>query len=203
MTTSAQRIYDDLGEDYDRMTRLSETHIFAPLRQSLLSHAEGEVLEVAVGTGKNLAHYPKHCEVTGLDVSAEALAVAKKRADAHGISFTGVLGDAAKTGFASESFDTIVCTLAGCTFEDPIKTYNEMRRVCRKDGRVLFLEHIRPTRTILRLIATYAAPYTKRKLACDPMRDTPALIEAAGLRIIERTNAVDGILVALVAAVAG
>jgi ubiquinone/menaquinone biosynthesis C-methylase UbiE len=200
MSTSAEQIYNDLGEDYDRLTRLSEKYVFEPLRHFLLSKAEGDVLEVAVGTGKNLSHYPRHCTVTGLDVSKGALEVAKKRAGMFGVSFTDVLGDAVKTDFAAESFDTVVCTLAGCTFEDPVKTYREMHRVCRKNGRVLFLEHIRPKRTAFRLIGTCFAPLTKRKLACDPLRDTPTLIEEAGLRILERKEAVDGILVALVTA---
>ncbi|GIQ69490.1 class I SAM-dependent methyltransferase [Xylanibacillus composti] len=66
----------------DQYEKIPEQLFFKKRRQRLLKHASGYVLEVAVGTGRNLPYYPEGCIVTGLDYSSDMLAEAKKKAEA-------------------------------------------------------------------------------------------------------------------------
>jgi ubiquinone/menaquinone biosynthesis C-methylase UbiE len=125
------RIYDRLGSGYDRLSGLLDRTAVSRMRADLLARARGDVLEVAVGTGANLRRYPTGLRITGLDFSAKALAVATERADAVGLDWAPVLGDAEALPFADRSVDTVVCTLAGCTFADPGAVFAEVRRVLR------------------------------------------------------------------------
>lgn len=109
-------------------------------RQWICSRATGSVLEVSVGTGLNLRHYPDHIALTALDLDQEMLSVARRRADVlHKVSL--LQGDAAQLPFPAGSFDTVVCTLAMCEFRDRRAVLAEMNRVLRPQGRLLLLDH--------------------------------------------------------------
>lgn len=195
--STVKGLYDALGARYDRWTQAFDSLLLNGMRRALLARADGEVLEVAVGTGKNFGYYPRGCRVTGLDASAPMLAAAAARARRLGVPFELHRGDAARLPFDDARFDTVVCTMAGCTFTAPGEAFAEIRRVCRPGGRALFLEHVRPVSPYLRALCRTAAPLTMRLLGCDPDRDTVAAIERAGLRVAERVDAIDGVVVAL------
>lgn len=192
-------LYDALEGDYDRWTAWLDRALLGRMRETLLRDASGEVLEVAIGTGKNLAYYPQSCRVTGLDLSGRSLPRAAREAARHGIAFTAERGDASSLAFDAGRFDTVVCTVAGCTFDDPLTVYREMRRVCRPGGRVLFLEHVRPRSPVLRAFCRSIAAQSWRTLRCDPNRETERIIEEAGLRITKRHAVVGEMFVQLVA----
>jgi ubiquinone/menaquinone biosynthesis C-methylase UbiE len=98
------------------------------------------VLEVAVGTGLNLRHYPDDVALTAVDLDQELLSIARRRAEArHHVSL--LQADAARLPFPAESFDTVVCTLAMCEFRDRGAVLAEMNRVLRPQGRLLLLDH--------------------------------------------------------------
>lgn len=199
-TSSPQDVYDRLGERYDRWTKGLDRVLLDRMRGRLLRNARGRVLEVAIGTGKNLLYYPDDCEVAGVDVSAEMLRVAEKRARDAGRRFDGAVCDAGRMPYPDELFDTVVCTLAACTFTDPVPVLREMARVCRSDGRTLFLEHVRPTSPLGARFFDGLSRLTVPLLGCHPNRDTVASIEAAGLRIAEREEGFGGIVLSMVAA---
>jgi ubiquinone/menaquinone biosynthesis C-methylase UbiE len=123
--------------------------LFADGRDWAASRARGDVLEVAVGTGRNLAHYPSGIKLTGIELSPEMLARARKRAGELGIDAELREGDAQGLDLPSESFDTVVVTLALCTIPDDRAAVREARRVLRPGGRLVLLEHVRsPSRTV-------------------------------------------------------
>lgn len=109
-------------------------------RQWICSRVTGSVLEVSIGTGLNLRHYPDHVALTALDLDRELLTVTRRRAD---VSHNALLlqGDAAHLPFPSESFDTAVCSLAMCEYPDRRAVLAEMKRVLRPQGRLLLLDH--------------------------------------------------------------
>ncbi|MCC6563530.1 class I SAM-dependent methyltransferase [Candidatus Uhrbacteria bacterium] len=196
-TESVELRYDALGGDYDRITGPLEW-LTAKMRQQTLAHASGEVLEVGVGSGKNLAYYRPDCRVVGIDMSRGQLELAEKRALEQQKVFTPQLGDATNMPFDAGRFDTVVATLVGCVVDDPHALYREMRRVCHPNGRVLFVEHIRPPGALMRAFCRAAGPVAKRKLHCDMNRDSVQYMEEAGLRIADRQNSVWGMFVQLV-----
>jgi ubiquinone/menaquinone biosynthesis C-methylase UbiE len=126
---------------YDFAVMPLEFLIFRRLRSRLLRSAAGRVLEVAAGTGANLGHYPAGVNVIAVDLSPAMLARARSRGAAN-----VVVMDAERLAFRDGSFDTVVSTLATCTFPDPVAALREMRRVCRPGGRILLLEHGRSSR---------------------------------------------------------
>ncbi len=157
------------------------------------------MLEVAVGTGKNLQFYPEGCRVTGVDFSRSMLDEASRRARALGRVFEPREGDVTALPFADASFDTVVCTLGACTFDDPLAAFREMRRVCRTDGSVLLLEHVLPRDRPLAWLAKAITPFARRAVGCNPNRDTLALVREAGLHVVSVRGRARDIVLSVVA----
>ncbi|MER6178370.1 class I SAM-dependent methyltransferase, partial [Streptosporangium sp. NPDC001681] len=82
--TRSRRYWDRQADSYDRRMEFVERRFFAGSRPWLCGQASGDTLEVAVGTGMNLAHYPGDVRLTGVEWSAAMLAVARGRAGGHG-----------------------------------------------------------------------------------------------------------------------
>jgi len=179
-----REVYDGLGgKKYDAWTLLPDRLFMDGWRGELLAQARGDVLEVAIGTGKNLSFYPQECRVTGVDFSRGMLEQASQRARALGRTFELKEGDATALPFPDASFDTVVCTLAVCTFENPLAALGEMRRVCRPDGSVLLLEHVLPKDRPLAWLAEAITPFTRKAVGCNPNRDLLALLSEAGMHV--------------------
>jgi SAM-dependent methyltransferase len=109
-------------------------------RHWLCSRAHGDVLEISIGTGLNLPHYPGDLALTAIDVDAQMLSVARSRANIVR-KMSLVQADAARLPFAAASFDSVVCTLAMCEFGDRSLVLNEIYRVLRPGGKLLLLDH--------------------------------------------------------------
>lgn len=192
-----ERAYDALGGRYDVLTRVIDGTVLNRLRRQLLAHARGSVLEIAIGTGKNVRYYPRDCEISGVDFSIKMLEVARRRAAREGRAIEIHRGDAAALPFDDARFDTVVCTLGGCTFDDPARVFREMRRVCRPDGLALWLEHVRPPSPAAQAVLGAVAPLTKRVLGCDPTRDTERTIREAGWQLDDVQREWRGVLLAM------
>ncbi|MBI2632365.1 class I SAM-dependent methyltransferase, partial [Candidatus Pacearchaeota archaeon] len=111
------------------------------LRRGLLKQAKGKVLEIGIGTGANLKYYPTDCEITGIDLSKGMLTKAENKAAKLGIKINLREGDAENLPFKKEEFDSVVDTLGLCIYPNPIRALKEMKKVCKKKGRILLLEH--------------------------------------------------------------
>jgi ubiquinone/menaquinone biosynthesis C-methylase UbiE len=129
------------GTLYDLALRPFEAGGLAAVRRRLVARAAGRVLEVGVGTGLNLPHYPSHAAVIGVDPD-EGMAgrAAGKRCPA---AFRWVRGDAQALPFADDHFDTAVATFVFCSIPDPARAMAEVFRVLRPGGTFLLLEHVR------------------------------------------------------------
>jgi ubiquinone/menaquinone biosynthesis C-methylase UbiE len=191
--------YDALAPRYDWMEALPEVLGLSRLRRALLRQAQGDVLEVAVGTGKNLRHYPPGCRLTGVDLSPAMLALARRRATRLGLAAEFRPMDAERLGFPAATFDTVVSTLSTCTFPDPVAALLEMARVLRPSGRILLLEHGRSSSPWLGRWQDRRAARHFALLGCAWNRDPAALLAAAGLRAESARRVFFGIFHAFVA----
>lgn len=117
-TERRRRIWDKEAPRYDRTIRVMERLLFGDGRAWVASQAAGEVLEVAVGTGRNFPFYPAGVRLTGIDLSPRMLAIARARARRLGLDTDLREGDAQALPFPDASFDTIVCTLSLCNIPD-------------------------------------------------------------------------------------
>lgn len=180
-----RRIWDRLAPRYDKTVRLPERLLFAGGREWVCSRARGDVLEVSVGTGRNLPLYSRDVRIAGVDISAGMLEIARKRAVDLGREVDLRIGDAQALEFPDSSFDTVVCTLALCTIPDPRAAVGEMLRVLRPGGRVLLLEHVRSPGLIIRTIQRALEPLTVWLEGDHLLRDPLDLLGMAGFEIEE------------------
>ncbi|MDP1570302.1 MAG: methyltransferase domain-containing protein [Vicinamibacterales bacterium] len=119
------------------------------------------ILEVGVGTGINLALYPRTCSVTGIDLSGGMLEKAQERIDRKGLVNCSVLDmDAAAMSFPDDSFDIVYAPYLISVVPDPVQVAREMRRVCRPGGRIVILNHFKSTNPLLSRIETAISPLT-------------------------------------------
>jgi len=135
--------YDRIASQYDSWMPTFERMILGRGRSRLCSRARGKTLELAVGTGANLQHYPPDATVTAIDLSTGMLAVARDRVRNLGLGIALGLGDAQALAFRDEQFDTVTATLLLSTVPDPQRVATEMWRVLRPGGRVLILDFAR------------------------------------------------------------
>jgi ubiquinone/menaquinone biosynthesis C-methylase UbiE len=143
-TDKVRRSWAKQAPRYDRQIGFFERRVFGRShRPWACSRASGDVLEVAIGTGLNLVHYPKEARLTGLDLSPEMLEIARTRAAEIGREIELREGDAHRLPFADSSFDAVVCTYSLCNIPDPARAVSEMKRVLRPSGKLILVDHIR------------------------------------------------------------
>src|SRR2546422_1046745 len=161
-TERVRRIWEKLAPKYDKLIKFPERWLFAGGRDWVCSQATGNVLEIAVGTGRNFEHYPANVHLTGIDLSQSMIAIAKRTAKRLGRQADLRVGDAQALEFSSDTFDTVVCTLSLCSVPDDRKAVGEAKRVLRPGGRFLLLEHVASPRGAVRAVQRIVDPFTVR-----------------------------------------
>jgi len=179
------RVYDRNARVYDVMDAPMEWLGGRRRRGRVLRRAEGDVLEVGVGTGRNLAHYPAGVHLTGIDLSAQMLARAERRLTHLHLEARLEHADAEEMPFADDTFDTVTATCVFCSVADPVRGLTEVGRVCKPDGKVLLLEHVRPRNRVLGRLADLLTPLTRRMFGPEINRRTEDNVAQAGLEIID------------------
>jgi SAM-dependent methyltransferase len=164
---------------YDCIAAASEREGLAARRRELLTDARGRVLEVGAGTGLNLEHYAEEIEELVL-VEPERAMVRKleQRLSEIGRRAKIVEARAEALPFTDAAFDTVVCTLVLCSVDDPVRALDELRRVVRPDGSLLFLEHVRSDDPRTALLQNRINPVWRFVAnGCNCNRPTLSLIE--------------------------
>jgi ubiquinone/menaquinone biosynthesis C-methylase UbiE len=172
-TERVRSIQDKTAPHYDRQMNFFDRVLFTDGREWACSQAAGEVLELAVGTGRNLEHYPTGTNLTGIELSEQMLSIARRRAAELEIDADLRQGDAQALDFPEQSFDTVILTLALCTIPDDRGAVREARRVLRHGGRLVLLEHVRshlfPVRAVQRLLEPLSVRFEGDHLLRDPL----------------------------------
>ena len=165
-------------------------------RRKLISRASGRVLEIGAGTGANLPFY-QWGELESLHLSDLKLSDnVRGFSNINGCVVHRLEASAEKLPFSSHSFDTVVSTLAFCSVERPTRGYEEILRVLRPGGRLLFIEHVSPPRRTLRWLADFADPFWHAlNRSCHLNRNTLDLIRSSGFRIATVHSGIGGILI--------
>jgi phosphatidylethanolamine/phosphatidyl-N-methylethanolamine N-methyltransferase len=141
-----------------------------------------QVLEVGVGTGISLSLYPDNCSVTGIDFAESMLEKARERVVREGIRNVRLLQmDGADLKFADNSFDVVYAPYLISVVPDPVKVALEMRRVCRRGGRIIILNHFLSSNPLLSKIETLLSPFTIH-IGFKADLDLPAFLAQAGLQ---------------------
>jgi ubiquinone/menaquinone biosynthesis C-methylase UbiE len=181
-----RRYWDRQSRRYDRSMSFWGRHLFGDSRAWICGQAQGKVLEVAVGTGLNLPHYPPGIHLTGVDLSPSMLAMARRRADQLDFPVDLREGDAQRLELPDEAFDTVVCTYGLCAIPDERQAVAEMVRVLRPGGQLLLADHIAARSRLLRGVQR-AVEVASVPLGGEHFRRHPArLLPATGLLIDQR-----------------
>lgn len=193
-TERVRRFYQQYAPRYDHETGYYDRFLLGDGRLWVCSQARGAVLEVAVGTGRNLPFYPRGIRHVGIDLTPAMLSIARDRAHDLGIDVDLLVSDAQALPFVDASFDTAVCTLALNAIPDDRAAIAEMYRVLRPGGKLLLLGHVashhRVVRIVQRLLERKSVPIAGDHQTRQPL---PILV-AIGFTIERQARSKAGII---------
>lgn len=154
-------MYNKIMNGYDLMMKPLEKHALHGLRQKYIGQAKGKVLEIGAGTGVNLKYY-KNVDLTLTDQT-------KSKVLSNDYNFLACQVEALP--FNEHSFDTVVSTLVFCT-ADVKRGLEEILRVLKPGGRLIFIEHVLPKENPSRTLFNVLTPVWKRLASgCHLNRD--------------------------------
>jgi ubiquinone/menaquinone biosynthesis C-methylase UbiE len=161
-TERIRELYDRDAARYDRSMAFFERLLFKDAREWVCGQAAGDVLEIAVGTGLNLPYYDERIRLTGIDLSPQMVALARRRVGDLGRAADLLVGDATRLTFGDATFDTVVCTFSLCTIPDDGAAVTEARRVLRQGGTFVYAEHVASSRRRVRAVQQLLDPLAVR-----------------------------------------
>ncbi|MGB9940169.1 class I SAM-dependent methyltransferase [Methanosarcina sp.] len=174
--------YNRIAPVYELIDLPLELLFFRKWRKEALSGLNGKILEVGVGTGRNLKYYPAGCRVIGIDKSESMLQRAREKAEGMK-NVTLYPMDAERLEFPDNSFDYVVTTFVLCTVPDPVKALKEMRRVLKPSGELIALEHVHSSYPFIDFMEHLINPVLFFLLGDHTTRNTVNNIEKAGFSI--------------------
>ena len=160
---SLERVYTNYSSVYDQTfgKAFNQSREFAV--RGLPITPNDEVLEVGVGTGIALPLYPKHCKITGIDLSEGMLKVAQERIDEHQLNHVTLQRmDAGQMDFEDNSFDLVMAAYVVTAVPDYRKVVSEMIRVCRPGGRIVMLNHFSNGNRLIAAVEKLISPMCQR-----------------------------------------
>ena len=142
-----------------------------------------KVLEVGVGTGKNMPYYPAGVQITAVDLTPGMLEYAQKRAAELNVNVDLQLGDAQQLDFPDNTFDDVVSTFVFCSVPDPALGLKELLRVTKPNGRLLMLEHVRAGNELIGLMMDVMNPVMVRLSGANINRRTVENVRQSGWQL--------------------
>lgn len=173
-----------------RLTHLSMGQAqLKPYRARVAGGARGRVLEIGVGSGRNLPFYGDAVEeIIGVDPSTEMLALAEPAATASNRAVVFLPRSAESLPLADRSIDTVVVTWSLCSIPDPGAALREARRVLKPEGHLRFVEHgLSPDPDVQRWQMHLTPLWSYCAGGCHLNRKIADLISDAGFQIAELT----------------
>ncbi len=166
----------------------------AELRAEYVPRAEGNVLEIGIGSGHNLPHYQQAKSITGLDPAAEITAMARQRAQAIQADVRIIQASGEDIPADDGQFDSIVCTWTLCSIPNVSRALGEMRRVLKSGGRFYFVEHgLAPDERVRRWQRAIEPVWKVIGGGCHLTRKPAVLLQEAGFDVTEkRTGHIPG-----------
>ncbi|HTN69181.1 MAG TPA: class I SAM-dependent methyltransferase [Dysgonamonadaceae bacterium] len=147
MSIKSKQYYNRNAALYDKLLAPIDGSL-SKWRKELLKDVQGKTLEIGIGTGKNLSFYPQGVSLTGIDSSENMLKFARRRANGHILVDELLIMDTENLKFPHNTFDTVVASCVFCSVHDPIKGFREIKRVCKNEGNIFLLEHVRSQKKI-------------------------------------------------------
>ena len=156
-------------------------------REKIVPLAEGTVLDVGIGSGLNIPYYNKSKikYLYGLDPSIELLNLAKPLAKKNELEIEFLECGAEAIPLPNDSIDTVVITYTLCTIPDTQLSNEEVMRVLKPNGKLLFCEHgLAPDINVVKWQKRINPIWNKIAGGCNLNRDIPKLIRSSGFKIL-------------------
>jgi ubiquinone/menaquinone biosynthesis C-methylase UbiE len=186
-TQRTRDTYDRNSKLYDLLELPLELLWYRKWRRRLFSKVgKQSVLEVGIGTGRNLPYYPDGCVGIAIDLSEGMLSRAAAKKGHYAVSLR--LGDVQRLPFSSDEFDVVVATFVFCSVPDPVAGLREVHRVLKPDGRLLLLEHVLPQQPWLARLLNALNSFTVAQGGVHINRRTAENIRKAGFELVEETD---------------
>lgn len=188
-TTRTRGRYNRIAPVYDLLEGFIERAAFGAWRRRLWEQVpRARILEVGVGTGKNMPYYPPRAGVTAVDLSERMLDRARRRAAELRLDVDLCQMDIEHLGFPDETFDIAVATFVFCSVPLPVAGLRELARVVRRDGEIWLLEHVRIDRPVVGAIMDALNPLVVRMMGANINRRTVENVRLAGLTLLEAAD---------------
>lgn len=160
---SIKKIYAGYSNVYDALFK----RFFYPRIKHAITYMDikpgDRILDVGVGTGLSLSVFPRYCSVVGIDLSTEMLRKAKEKIDENRLDNIKVLSmDAMSVGFKDDSFDKVFISHVVSVVPDPYKVMQEVKRVCRKGGQVVIVNHFKSKNKLVETVEKIINPVCKK-----------------------------------------
>lgn len=183
-TGRVRDLYDRMAPCYDAVITVPERMLLADGRQWACRQATGRVLEVAIGTGRNLGFYPPGIDLVGIDLSPPMLELARANASELPGRVELRVADAQSIPFDDVTFDTVVATLSLCSIPDDRRAVAEMARV--------LLDHVASPLPLIQRVQRLLDPVLVRCMGDHLLRQPQLAAQEAGLVIDQLTRSSGG-----------
>lgn len=127
---------------------------------------------------------PAGCKITAIDLSPQMLIETKRHALQLEEDIETLQMDACYLGYPDNSFDTVISALSTCIFPDPIAALQEMKRVCKPEGRILLLEHGRSSFEPIGRYQDRIVPQKMQSSGCRDNQEPQEVVKEASLTIL-------------------
>jgi ubiquinone/menaquinone biosynthesis C-methylase UbiE len=187
MTLNANEVsskYNRFSFFYDFVEKPMEIFLFRKWRKEALQKLEGNVLEIGVGTGKNFPYYNYNkVDLTAIDLSEGMLSKAKDKVKKKNYPVKLKLENAEHLSFKDNSFDYVIATFVLCSVPNPVKALKEMKRVVKKEGKIILLEHMLSKNKLIAFFGHLHNPISRFLFGFNINRKTIESIKKCGLTI--------------------
>lgn len=181
---------------YDFLMRPLEQGKLRAVRRELIGRATGNVLELASGTGVNFPLYQAVERVTAIEPNQDMIDRSMMKIQQSAVPIEIVKANAEQLPFEDNSFDTVVATLALCTIPNTEKVLSEIKRVCKPEGKILLLEHVRLKNPLLAKLQDWLTPFWRKICdGCSLNRDTLNVIKMRGFKVVDLKELYKGLFV--------
>lgn len=162
-TEAIKKIYAGYSNAYDAIFK---RFFFPRIKHAIatmdIKHGDS-ILDVGVGTGLSLPLFPKYCSVTGIDISSAMLKQAREKLKELHINHIKLMEmDAMNLEFPDDSFDKVFISHVVSVVTDPYKTMSEVKRVCKKNGRIVIVNHFKSNNKMVGGVIRMLNPITKK-----------------------------------------
>ncbi|MBA7509935.1 2-methoxy-6-polyprenyl-1,4-benzoquinol methylase, mitochondrial [subsurface metagenome] len=188
-TFKIQKKYNRNAIVYDLIEFPVEKVLYSKWRKKYFSNLIGKVLDVGIGTGKNIDYYNNEAEVTGIDFSKKMLEKAKRKLKKSGRKNISLkLMDIENLKFRDNSFDYVITSSVFCSVPNPIEGLKEIKRVLKPNGKLIMVEHVLSKNKIIAFFENLFNPLVKFLTGVNINRNTRQNIEKSGMVVKKEKN---------------